>query len=249
MNIVPGLHSALVSVPKLADAGYTMVLTKDGMAIYDDNTTAITASNSPILESDWCKDTGLWRLNLDPENPNTYSPNKQHVTPKMINVIFDLPSSCKTFLCYHALTGFPPKETFIDAVRSGNYETWPKLTMTLISRYYPNLDKTVNGHLKGQRQGIQSTKQKALEKIIENKMVRIKTEGKKSKNHLSTTSQSPKPTKLSSVLRTSPTQVTLTKRGSSHSLPNEATDTSWWQSTLTETTSLSSLCMAGQRKR
>jgi hypothetical protein len=28
MNIVPGLHSALVSIPKLADAGYTTVFNK-----------------------------------------------------------------------------------------------------------------------------------------------------------------------------------------------------------------------------
>ncbi len=64
MNIVPGLHLALVRVAKLADTGYTMVLTKHGMAIYNDNTTAITASNPPILESYWRQDTGLWRLNL-----------------------------------------------------------------------------------------------------------------------------------------------------------------------------------------
>jgi hypothetical protein len=49
MNFVPGLHSALVSVPKLADAGYTTVLTKNVAAIYDDNTMATTASNPPIL--------------------------------------------------------------------------------------------------------------------------------------------------------------------------------------------------------
>jgi hypothetical protein len=49
MNIVPGLHLALVSVPKLADAGCTTLLTKDGAAIYNDNTTAITVSNPPIL--------------------------------------------------------------------------------------------------------------------------------------------------------------------------------------------------------
>jgi hypothetical protein len=90
MNIVPGLHLALVSIPKLADAGYTTVLTKHGAAIYNDNTTAITASNPPILESDWCQDTGLWRLNLDPDN--------KHATSKMINVIFDLPSSGKPSL-------------------------------------------------------------------------------------------------------------------------------------------------------
>jgi hypothetical protein len=59
MNIVPDLHCVLVSIPKLADIGYTMVLMKDGAAIYDDNTTAITASNPPILESDQCQHTGM----------------------------------------------------------------------------------------------------------------------------------------------------------------------------------------------
>ncbi len=133
MNIMPGLHLTLVSVPKLADAGYTMVLTKDGAAIYDDNTTAITASNPPILQSDWCQHTGMWRLNLDPKNLNTHIPNKQHVTPKMINVIFDLPNLGKTFLWYHTSAGYPSKATFIDAVRNGNDATWPKLTVMIIN--------------------------------------------------------------------------------------------------------------------
>ncbi len=130
MNIMPGLHLTLVSIPKLADAGYTRVLMKDCVAIYDDNTKAITASNPPILESDWCQQTRMWRLNLNPKNPNTHSPDKQHVNFETINVIFDHPSSCKTLLWYHASVGFPPKETFIDAVCNGNYATWPKLMVT-----------------------------------------------------------------------------------------------------------------------
>jgi hypothetical protein len=77
---------------------------------------------------------------------------------------------------YHASAGFPPKETFIDAVHNRNYATWPKLTVTLINCYYLDSDKTVKGHLKGQSQGIQSTKQKALKKSIENKMVKIEDE-------------------------------------------------------------------------
>jgi hypothetical protein len=165
MNIVPGLHSALVSVPKLANVGYTLVLTKNGVAVYDDNTTAITASNPPILESDQCQHTGMWKINLNPKNPNTHSPNKQHAAPKTINVIFDLPRSHKTFLWCHTSAGFPPKETFIDAVRNGNYATWPKLLAALINQYYPDSDTTVKGHLKGQCQGIQSTKQKTLKKL------------------------------------------------------------------------------------
>jgi hypothetical protein len=73
--------------------------------------------------------------------------------------------------------GFPPKETFIRAVCNGNYATWPKLTIKLIHKYMPDLDETAKGHLKGQRQGIRSTKQKAFEKMIEVEEVRIKIEG------------------------------------------------------------------------
>ena len=41
MNIVPGLHSTLFSVLKLADACYSTVFIKGGAAIYDDYTTTI----------------------------------------------------------------------------------------------------------------------------------------------------------------------------------------------------------------
>jgi hypothetical protein len=136
MNIVPGLHSALVSIPKLADAGYTTVFNKNGAAICD-----------------------------------------------TINVIFDLPITRETFLWYHASAGFPTKATFIDTVRNGNYSTWPKLTVTLINRYFPDSDETIKGHLKEQHQGIRSTKQVALEKIIENEELRIKIEGEGSPFH------------------------------------------------------------------
>jgi hypothetical protein len=153
MNIVPGLHLALVSIPKLADAGYTTVFNKNGVAIYNDETTTITATNPPVLDSERCKHTGMWKLNLDPEttNPNSEVPA---APPKTFNVIFDLLSARETFLWYHASAGFPTKATFTDAVHNGNYATWPKLTVTLINCYFPDLDETTKGHLKGQRQGI-----------------------------------------------------------------------------------------------
>ncbi len=59
MNIVPGLHLTLVSIPKLADEGYTTVFSKRGEAIYDDHTTTITANKPPVLEADRCNLTGL----------------------------------------------------------------------------------------------------------------------------------------------------------------------------------------------
>ncbi len=107
MNIVPGLHLTLVSIPKLADAGYTTVFSKEGAAIYNDYTTTITADKPPVLmEADRCNLTGLWKLPLHTEEAAT---NKDLLHNKAINVIFDLPSACQNFLWYHTAAGFPPK--------------------------------------------------------------------------------------------------------------------------------------------
>jgi hypothetical protein len=46
MNIVPGPHSTLVSVPKLAEAGYTTIFEHDKATIYD-----ATKTNNPGQQS------------------------------------------------------------------------------------------------------------------------------------------------------------------------------------------------------
>jgi hypothetical protein len=109
-NIVPGLHSTLVSVPKLVDAGYTTVFSKKGAAVYDDHTTTITANKPSIPEADRCDLTGLWKLPLHPEG---IAANGEPPHNEAINIIFGLPSSHQNFLWYHVAARFPPKETFI----------------------------------------------------------------------------------------------------------------------------------------
>ena len=190
MNIVPGLHSTLISVPKLADAGYTTVFNKNSATIYDDYTTKISASQPLVLDADRCNLTGLWKLQLDGQQE---VPNEKQIPTEAINVIFDLPSARQTFLWYHASAGFPVKEQFIKAVRKGNYATWPKLTVNLIHKYMPDSDETTKGHLKGQRQGIRSTKQRAFERLLEGEETRIKIEGENSPFH------QPLPTKLNDM--------------------------------------------------
>jgi hypothetical protein len=61
---------------------------------------------------------------------------------------------------FHAVAGFPTKETFTDAVRAGNYTTWPGLTTTLISKHFPDSNETQKGHMKRQRKGVRLTKVK-----------------------------------------------------------------------------------------
>ncbi|KAL7537341.1 hypothetical protein ACHAWF_005737, partial [Thalassiosira exigua] len=70
----------------------------------------------------------------------------------------------KQIAYYHAAAGFPVKSTWIDAVRAGNYATWPGLTVEAIQKYYPETNATQEGHMHAQRQGIKSTKKQKLEK-------------------------------------------------------------------------------------
>jgi hypothetical protein len=117
------------------------------------------ASNPPVLDAARCENTGLWKLPLDDK---TKEDSINSLPNEAINAIFDLPSARQTFLWYHASAGFPVNEQFIKAVQNGNYATWPKLTVTLINKYMPDSDETAKGHLKGQRQGIRSTKQSKI---------------------------------------------------------------------------------------
>ena len=87
VNIVPGLHSTLISVPKLADSDYITVFGKTKATIYDATTTNVEATESPVLTAHRCKETGLWKLPLENNQPTDN-----------INAIFDLPSTCKTLL-------------------------------------------------------------------------------------------------------------------------------------------------------
>ena len=124
-----------------------------------------------MILADRCDSTGLWKLPLDDKIKVT---SMNSPTNEAINAIFDLPSARQTFLWYHASAGFPVKEQFIKAVRNGNYATWPKLTVTLINKYMPDSDKTLKGHLKGQRQGIGSTKHNAFTALVKTEETRIK---------------------------------------------------------------------------
>ncbi len=156
------LHSTLISVPKMADYGYIAVFDKAEARIYDGTTTTITALGEPIIVAPRCNDTGLWKmeLNLDYEVLGMACPTQFIAGVDVANAIFDLPNNRQTLQYLRALAGFPVKETFLAAVRAGNYATWPGLMTTLIAKHFLDLDETQKGHMKGQRKGVRSTKVK-----------------------------------------------------------------------------------------
>ncbi len=152
MNIIPNLHSTLISIPKMADADYIAVFNKKrGQNIRPNK---YHASKDPILVAPCCQDTGLWKLNLDYEVLGREYPDQFILGVNKANTIFNLLNTWQSLLYHHTLARFPLKETFLAAVWVENCATWPGLNTTLIHKHFPDLDKTHKGHMKGQRKGV-----------------------------------------------------------------------------------------------
>ena len=72
----------------------------------------------------------------------------------------DLPSIGALVGFYHACLGFPVKQTWLDAIKAGNCDTFEGLTYSNAAKYCPGSDETIMGHLAQQRQNVRSTKPK-----------------------------------------------------------------------------------------
>jgi hypothetical protein len=72
----------------------------------------------------------------------------------------DLPSISTLVSFYHVYLGFPVKQTWLDAIKAGNCDTFDGLIYSNVARYCPNSDEPILGHLAHQCQNVRSTKAK-----------------------------------------------------------------------------------------
>jgi hypothetical protein len=70
----------------------------------------------------------------------------------------DLPSIGALVGLYHACLGFPAKQTWLDAIKAGNCDSFDGLTYSNAARYCPDADETILDHLAQQHQNVRSTK-------------------------------------------------------------------------------------------
>ena len=54
-----------------------------------------------------------------------------------INYVYKLPSVEPAIRYLHAATGFPTKATWIEAVRKGNFLSWPLVNVKNVHKYFP----------------------------------------------------------------------------------------------------------------
>jgi hypothetical protein len=72
----------------------------------------------------------------------------------------DLPSVGALIGFYHACLGFPVKQTWLEAIKAGNCDSFDGLTYSNVARYCLDVDETIMGHLTQQCQNVCSTKPK-----------------------------------------------------------------------------------------
>jgi hypothetical protein len=72
----------------------------------------------------------------------------------------DLPSIGALVGFYHACLGFPVKQTWLDAFKAGNCNSFNGLTYSNMSRYCPDANETILGQLAQQHQNVRSAKPK-----------------------------------------------------------------------------------------
>lgn len=77
-----------------------------------------------------------------------------------IHNVYELPSIEPTIRYHHVAVGFSTEESWLQAIRWGNYNSWPLINIKNVARYFPESEENQKGHMRGQRQGVRSTKKK-----------------------------------------------------------------------------------------
>ena len=119
--IVPGLKRNLRSVSKFSQAGYTTIFHpgEEGVLIHKPNTIQIATTKPPILQA--CKSEGLWAVKVN---------NKEQTELRQeVNNVHNIPSKKESVRYLHAAAGVPVQELWIDAIKAGNYTTWPGINV------------------------------------------------------------------------------------------------------------------------
>lgn len=146
-HILPGLtHSSLISIGKLCDAGCT--------ANFDAHKVVIRKENNTLLQGTRDLQTGLWRF------PLTNTPTMQKSTAPLeqqINSAYDFTSIPALIKFLHATAFSPVKSTWLKAIKSGFFQSWPGITTQAVTKHFPQSEATTKGHMDQTRKNVRTT--------------------------------------------------------------------------------------------
>ena len=156
---MPGFPDSLFSISNLCDAGLHCTFTPTNVQAFDPKSKVVKLQG-------WRDPTSrLWRFPICDMLHNQVT-SKQKMCHQVLsaNNAYDLPSAPALIKYHHATAGFPVKETWCQAIKQGNYATWPGLTSELARRYCPNAEETTCGTMSMTRKNVRSSKAKVVHK-------------------------------------------------------------------------------------
>ena len=165
--------------------------------------------------------TGMTSLNTRYEFPNTDTITdtlksmiqQAPKTTETINNAYDLPSIEPTIRYLHEVVGFPTKRTWIKSIKSGNYITWPFLTVKISTNIFQNQKKHNRGTCRDTDKGYDQPKSRSKSKTTT--MRKKETRSKWKSNIMTSTSKSKSQKKpciriIMEIFRLSQTEATNT---------------------------------------
>ena len=163
-HVMPGFQHNLLGIAPFCDKDCNVLFTKHSVTIYD-------PTNKPMLsgwrEIDGHGNSKLWRISLVPEDDDVpcVTPDLDvQEAPLDAFSAYDLPSVEALVKYFHAAAGFPVRDTWLKAIKAGNFSSWPGLTYKNAAKYCPSATETLKGHMAQPRQNVRSTKPKQRSK-------------------------------------------------------------------------------------
>mgnify|MGYP003325311313 CR=1 FL=1 len=159
-HIVPGLaHTSLISIKVLIDAGCYVT--------YDSTSCKVFYKGQVVWRGTKEPSTGLWVLPMTPTTPPT--PTEQlpmEHSEHYANNAYAMTSKQALIRYLHQCLFSPPKRTLTKACENNQLATWPGLTAKAVKEHLPESSPaTDKGHMKRQRQGLRTTKEKIKDKL------------------------------------------------------------------------------------
>ena len=150
VHLFSELQTPLLSLGQFCDDDCEVTLRKHDVSI--------TKNNKVVVKGTRNFTDGLWDIPL-PTSPLPWNLPRQQSSSHHANVILRKDKSkMELGQWLHACAGSPSKSTFIQAIRKGNFITWPGLTSELISKHLVEPEATIKGHFNQERKNLQSTK-------------------------------------------------------------------------------------------
>ena len=148
---------SLISISKLCDDDCVALFSKYDVKIIKDGRVIIVGPRE--------KSSGLWTIPFAPKlqddvqlPPVIPKPITKPILSKATSAIRCAQTQTDLAGFLHAAAFSPVPSTFLRAIKRGHFVTWPGLTTELVRKKLPKSMYTTFGHLRGQQQNIQSTK-------------------------------------------------------------------------------------------